>query len=844
MLTVSLLLAAIILVVIFLILYLIIYNDFDENEFDRRVKVTLEYMKRTNAEHPLPPVLAYVSHVDENIFALTQFDTNTMSALASSLHDDTVETFNFLKQSLEPVEHAHDAPRVRAHPGDRTKFSIRGDDGWLDVECPHGERFDEAAAKCAPVPVCENKPVGNYPLTARLIDRLVLNRRVAVVADEDDDAAAHPTMYLRCVAGGSHAVLECPENHTFDASSGRCVESAECENRPDGFLLNRFPSHLNADEYLECENGQTAVRRCAAGHIFDRRLLECVAGDPCRTHGAGHTYITADIGPAQYFLCVNASDAELVTCINRVFDGGQYRCAGDSRCAQFPDGTGVTVFESNDQTLKYDTGALACDEYEVVRHIECDARDQLLDRLFHDKFAVGVSLPRQVYDSARGECADFSLASPHVSVENERYAIQNAPNDVGVSFEVAFVGRTERVESLANSLEFPAASVAYARDANALGISFYDGAPVDCAAGPLLFDPFEGRHLNECDERADGEPFELIARVALKPNEYFSPKEGRVRSNADYEHDCARILDGAENYVAMDHFRTGKTVDILQSDACEVILRDLHNKYISQTRSAVRSTGKYTGKSVKRKKNIEVYGSNIRKRARVSTPGAKIPTAPLAKIPTPLFVPFETIPTAKPLFDPFAYEDANEDADEDADEDKIDEDEDADADADDDEDEDEDQEIVVPPPELTLSDKMIDFSCFYSVPTFETIACSAPDEHVQSAWREAREAATVHPDCAAAAGLVNIVNAYAYLGEGVKCKSGFDAARGLFVDRVAAGPEFADLTTQSNDGVKYNRHVHARGGLFVACPEDLFDDDAFACRLKEDKIYFIQDLHE
>ncbi|ADD73796.1 P95 [Lymantria xylina nucleopolyhedrovirus] len=812
MLTVSLLLAAIILVVIFLIFYLIIYNDFDEHEFDRRLKVTLEYMKRTNADHPLPAVLAYVSRVDENVFTLTQFDTNTMGALARSLHDDNVETFNFLKQSLEPVEHAHDAPRVRAHPDDRTKFSIRGDDGWLDVECPHGERFDEAAAKCAPVPVCENKSPGNYPLTARLIDRLVLNRRTVDGADDD---AAHPTMYLRCVAGGSHAVLECPENHTFDATSGRCAERNECEGRPDGFLLNRFPAHLNADEYLECEKGETTVRRCAAGHIFDRRLLECVTGAPCQVHGAGHTYITADIGSAQYFRCLNASDAELVTCIHRVFDGEQYRCAGDSRCGQFPDGTGVAVFEKNDQILKYDTGALVCDEYEVVRHIECDAHDQLLDRLFHDKFAVGASLPRQVYDRARGECESFSMDSALVSVENEHYGIQSEPNDLGVSFDTAFVGRTERLESLVSSNEFTAAAVMYARDANALGISFYDGSPIDCWEA-RQFDPFEGRRVNECDER-----LQLLAQIALKPNEYFSPKEARVRSDADYEQDCARRLDGVQNYVAMDHFRAGKIVNILQSDVCEIILRDLHNKYISKSTPVVKSRGKYTRKSVKGEKNIEVYGSNIRKRARVSDAAVKIPT--------PLFVPFEMIPIAKPLFNPFVDEDQDTDKNEDDDEDEGD---------------DEDEESVVPRPDLTLSDKMIDFSCFYSMPTFKTIACSAPDEHVQKAWRETRETATVHPDCEAAGGLVDIVNAYAYLGEGVKCKSGYDPERGLFVDRVAAGPEFANLTTQSNDGVKYNRHVHARGGRFVACPEDLFDNDAFVCRLEEDKIYFIQDLHE
>nr|ANS70977.1 viral protein 91 kDa/p95 [Lymantria dispar multiple nucleopolyhedrovirus] len=845
MLTVSLLLAAIFVVVIFSIFYLIVYSEFDEGEFERRLRVTLEYMRRTNADFPLPPTLAYVSHINENAFEVTAFDTSTMALLARSQHDDTVETFNFLAQAFEPVMHAPDAPRVLPHPDDRSKFLIRGDDGWMHVDCPNEERFDETAFKCVPLSVCEDKTPGNYGLTESLINRLILNHRVAInVSPDDQERRVHPTMYLRCVTGGSHVVLECPERQTFDPQSGQCVTRNECENRPDDYVLNVFPAHLNADEYLVCLGGQSAVRSCGEGRIFDRRLLQCVSGDPCQVHGVGHTYITDDIGPAQYFECLNSTESQLITCINRVFVDQRYSCSGDSRCAGFPDGSGATVFSANDDTFSFDTGAIVCDEFEVVRHVECDTRNLLADKLFNDnRFAVSASLPRQVYDSASGECVPFSMDA--VVVNNSHYGIESVVNDPGARFETAFVGVTSRIETLIGSSELVAGTVEYARDKNAIGLNFFDvDQIVECGAEDFLFDPFEGRRLNVC---RDQEP---IDRIVFKTDEYYSPNARAIRSDADYEQDCARAVDEApqQNFVVMDHFQSEKTTDISQNDVCALILNDLHQKYTTERLKYRHGAIKYTNIGAKPSEYIEGYGTNISSNV-ISRP--ELASPPISNttrttpndyhhhhhLPKPFFVPFDIIPTVAPMFNPFAETDEGEEQTANEGEDQS-----PDEGEEQTPDEGEGEEQTPPTPELTLAEKRVDFLCYYSLPLFKATSCTTNDEHIQIMWRQLLESATAHPDCANAIGLVNIINSYAYLGDDIKCRSRLDPVQGLYVDRATEGAQFDNLATQSNDGVVYNTHVHERNGTFMACPPALFDRQAFTCQLEDDKIYHMMDL--
>ncbi|ACO53524.1 vp91 capsid [Euproctis pseudoconspersa nucleopolyhedrovirus] len=852
--TVPLLLVAILLSVIFFIIHLILYNDFNENEFDNRLKVVTEYMKRTNADHPLPEKLSFVSSVDSHYYTVTTFDTISFNILNTTVHDDRFEVFDFLSQTATPTlsDQSDDVGRIRACANDERKFQIRGDDGWIDMECPFNKRFDERSKKCVAISYCENKPPGNYGLTEQMIDSLILYHAVVKSEEEHANELVHPTMYLRCFEGGSHATQECPSNHTFDNLSRECVMRNECESRPDNFILSIFPENLNINEYLMCKNEQISIVQCPQSQIFDRRLMRCVDAAPCSVHGAGYTYITNEISDKQFFECVSANEAALITCfVSRIYADGGYKCFGDAECVNLSEnGTGTAVRFYEDDFVKYDTGALVCDNFQIVKNINCDTSNLIQDKVYNEKFTTPLNVPRQVYNSETEECVDFEKS--FYTIKNKFFHIESTPNDLNVKFETSMIGKTDKFDTLLNSDRIDEA-VIYAKDQRVVGLNPINGEPIECY-GDTLYDVFDASRLNMCVDN------ELTETVPVNDGQYVKSKLSQVADDADYNSACALKIGQTANYVEMDHFSTSILTDILRNDVCGTILDQIHIKYTTLAHEYTTIDNKYTYESVKphtymdeNVANISNFETTIFKTPFANAIGKTSVISKIAsrddKIVSPIFDPFEYIETVKPLFNPFDENiNTNQIGDDEISDaitiDENDEIGDADDEQIDDEDvvEEDDDAPEQKPEELILSKKIVKFSCFYALPTFKYSLCDIQNDHIIESLAKLRENVTAHPSCVPAIGLSNVLNAYAYLGNGLGCFSFYTPESGIFVDRINDGQIYTNINTQSNDGVKYNSWIHVQNNKFLACPDDLFNSQNFSCNTDPNTLYYIENL--
>ncbi|AKC91689.1 vp91 [Lambdina fiscellaria nucleopolyhedrovirus] len=903
MLSVPLLLVAIIFIVFFSIIFLIVHNEFNENEFNNRLKVLLEYVARTNADHPTPDTLWYVSDVNEHEYTVTEFSTRDMTALSFATYDDRVQTFNFLEQRFDINEHAQNEIRIAPHPYENSKFRMRGDDGWMDVDCPPHEQFDNATLACRPVPPCNDKTPGNYPLTETLIDTLILNHRVLRRDDEVDDDNSqrqqnyHPIMYLQCFEGGAHAVQECVDNYLFDSVSRICKPRNYCENRPDDFVLDHFPDYLLINEYIVCQNGESVVHSCPSPQIFDKRLMRCVDTHPCAVSGAGDTYITDYIQPNQYYRCVSRSEAELVTCIIRVFRNNEYGCGGDPRCSQFDNGTGLQFNTYTSDTIDFDTGAFECRDHEIARETVCDTDNMIADRVYSHRLLPQLHLPRQTYSRALDACLPYDRANVHF--KNPYYSFVTKVNDIEIDLETSLVGNVDTCDRLLTQTHLDNDMVKYARDIDSVAIDAQSGLGVECFTSSI-YDALYARYINYCN--AD---HQLILKNNLVARQFIRPSLRGIATDIDYDLDCT--IPARHNYIDFDDFFVNKKTHILQFSVCATVLNQIHTSYTTFGRKYTTMDGSYTFKSVKplfyinskvlnthRNKNEIEIENNVdngvatnasRNAAKTQTVFENIPKIEMKYIGKnlrklnmpktqdknqtiePLFNPFNQTSALTPLFDPFVKE--NNDAVQEERFDNL-----VDETIVDNDGSDDDTEMATPPsplyshsnvsspppspsissvsshspsppstppvPELILNEQNVRFLCMYSIPTYKMVACGIENDHIENELRRLRSQIFVAPECADAAGLANIFNAAAYLGNGVTCQSVFNAYTGIRVVR-ALSPVYLDVATQSDDGHKYNRFVHHKDGKFIACPEELLTED-FDCNIADDKVYSLANM--
>lgn len=747
-----------------------------------------EYIKRTNAEHPLPETIGYVSEVNNSTYRITRFSTKNLSIQSISDHDDQYETFDFLQQSLNVVPFDKTEPRIKAHEQDPSKYYIRGDDGWFMMQCPFDEHFNISQNTCMPVSPCHNKLPGMYGMTEALIDRLVLNHRVPFNDDTtNNESVIHPTTYLRCLEGGSHVVAECPENFVFDANTGSCQMLDFCRDKPNYFILPYVPETLNADEWEECYNHKVRKRQCEPGFIFDRNLQRCVETHPCSREGTGHTYLTADTGPNQFYECTSFSSSRLMTCIARVYNNGRYSCTGNEECIAFDNGTGTQIFRYEDDVLSFDRGIIQCDNYNVVNNVTCDTSNLLQDSIFNNRFVVNVHLPKETYDASQNTCV--SLTFDRLTIKSKNFSIENLPNDYDIDFETSFVGRTSQAMELLNNNKLDNV-VWYARDQNVVGVNYLTGESIDCF-GSFLYDIFDGRKLNICTDQSTPE-FRNIS-----DGEYFKSKHVEIANDALYTSVCAQQLDTTTNFVEFDVFFRTKHDNILPSSECVEFFKKITFQYTTPDSKYTTIYPQYTRKAEKSTKNIERYASNTH-----------IDKNEIQ----PLFDPFEREEIIQPLFDPFIFDPPPFEP--------------------------------QPPAEEPLWLQNTEYSCFYSVPTFKMSSCRALDTTSQTLIQAAKRNITVEPECAKLSGLSNVLNSYAYMdGVGCKCEWKNDGV-GLIVRKVSNPVVYRDVETQSNDGFKYNHWLHYKDGNIMACPDSLYNHDTFTCNNTLEILYYVQNMQD
>nr|ALR70670.1 viral capsid-associated protein [Anticarsia gemmatalis multiple nucleopolyhedrovirus]ALR70827.1 viral capsid-associated protein [Anticarsia gemmatalis multiple nucleopolyhedrovirus]ALR71142.1 viral capsid-associated protein [Anticarsia gemmatalis multiple nucleopolyhedrovirus]ALR72400.1 viral capsid-associated protein [Anticarsia gemmatalis multiple nucleopolyhedrovirus] len=832
---VVLLVLAIILIIIFALIYYTIFFEFDETTFSKRLQVLTEYAKRTNADKPTPDVLGHVSDVYEHTYIVTWFKTNDLSTYHETVHDDTIEVFNFLEQKFNAAA-ATVAHRVAPAVNEPDAFVLTGDAGDVKLHCPQHFRFDYAQLKCVPVEPCEGRAPGLYPMDERALDTLVHNQHL----DKDYSANAnlhHPTLYLRCLADGSHAVRECPDNYTFDAATGQCRVNELCQGRPDGYVLDYFPETLLVNEFVECRAGQHVVAQCPNQQIFDRALMTCVEAHPCTFNGAGHTYITADIGNTQYFECINNNESQLITCINRVRNAdGQYACSGDVRCADLPEGTGQLVHMHTDDTFEYATGQMTCDNFEVISETECDTANVLDNKLFFNKFKLVAEFPRQVFDN--GVCAPATLTN--VRTLSDTFSIENLPNDYDIDMQTSMVGLTSMIPRLLDGNDPDTAfgeNLLLARDVNAVGLNPFTGEPIDCF-GPQLYDVLNASRANVCTESGDG----VLKTLEFGDGAFLSVFRNDLSGlDADYERFCAISYENPLKIVESDHLQHRILTNILQSDICANLYTTMYQKYTTLAQKYTTTPLQYNYTLVKQPRNMVVYAKNIQlKNATISKPAFD----PFAKQP---FVNKSGL--AEPLFNPFANavwysEPGGDDGDHWAPDPGPNPQPEPEPDESEHDSEFDEFEPVPEPSPLILDKKDLFYSCYYELPSYKLTSCHAENDVIIDELARLRNNAKADAECEPAKDLHYVLNAYVYTGNGIGCRSVFDGNDVTVIKESTPSHVYANLNTQSNDGVRYNRHVHVKDGRYMACPEHLYDANTFTCNAEADKLYYLDNMQE
>ncbi|XP_055627817.1 uncharacterized protein LOC129769517 [Toxorhynchites rutilus septentrionalis] len=158
-------------------------------------------------------------------------------------------------------------PVVYPHPVNCTLL-VRCEQGQISIEsCGEGTVLQPRTLECV---------AGNQNTCQLYIDRCV---------GQEDGTIPHPSechLRLRC-RSGSASVESCPRGTIYN-TAGRCVlgdrETCESLEQVCATIPNKLIEHPNfCDLSIECRDGTTSMRTCAAGLIFHRNMQVCSPGD-------------------------------------------------------------------------------------------------------------------------------------------------------------------------------------------------------------------------------------------------------------------------------------------------------------------------------------------------------------------------------------------------------------------------------------------------------------------------------------------------------------------------------------------------------------------------------------
>ncbi|AKN80709.1 VP91 [Diatraea saccharalis granulovirus] len=531
----SVLLAIVLLIIVFVIYNNFIINDFDNEVFTIRLNTLREYLRGVGGNNTVPPTLGYVSHVDNNHYRLTFFDTINLKTVKEDTYNEEERVFDFGNQSLVEVNNNPQAASVSFVAEDERMFIAHTDDGAVLMDCQDGV-FD--GVQCLTTPVCD-RPDINLPLTEDRLNQLVFNRLASRARPQlDNNSTYHPTIYVHCDKEQTPQLEECLNGEVFQGT--RCVYDPVVTTNGGGLVSFKYKTNIIKKTKFKVNVHKPHL-------MFPVNYSYPFDAAPCLDHEPGYTFTSNRLATTQFFECLDNNNLFLHTCNNVLFQSGRHYCDEERDCAQFEDGTGVLINTIHNDNITFDTGKSVCEKYRIKEVVECDTGDFIADKKFSHPLNVtfDLRLPRQVF--YEDTCTEYGYDRVVITNDSFTVKVDNFPE-----LSTHMVGRVSKIINEQDYLKENSVSefVTYSRDVNEICMDPKLFTSLDCNKETgIVVDLFENTKYNVCK---DGVLIE--AGVVLNDDEYVEKNEVkkligykgqcRYKDNDRYFDNINRVVDG------------------------------------------------------------------------------------------------------------------------------------------------------------------------------------------------------------------------------------------------------------------------------------------------------------
>lgn len=574
----------ILLVAVYTIYTKLVIDTFDNNLFSVHLNVLKEYLRTIGDNVVVPSIIGYVTHVHNNKYAVTYFDTVTLKNVGVEIHDATREEFVFASQTFSNVNLIENAASVSFVANDNTKFVAHLDDGTHIMSCENDQVFD--GTQCVQKPICD-KPHINLPLTGDRLNRILFNDYSAQQKPITDNFSQHhPTAYINCDSNSTPQIEECLNGELFNGThcvyepvlqtNGKGVVGYVNFNKITNFACTKTFDYNNKntnkfnDEYelnrkkVESNKIVKKLKFIKSGRIFTKQVNVNTNNTathymvpvnhthpfdigPCLNHDIGYTFASVRVASSQYFECLENNNLFLHTCQeNVVVRNGKYECDKEQDCTQFDDGTGVLINTIHNDNITFDTGKNVCENFRIKEVVECDTGDFVSDKTFTHPLSVtfNVALPSHVFDTESDKCVDYSLEKVHVT--NDTFTIDVATYP---SLKHNLIGRVSKINSIEQFLRSDKISdfVTYSRDVNEIAFDPINFTPLDCVGdNKILADLLDNTRYNVCSNGV------FVEEITLK-NDEFIDNNNQVQKLNGYKGQCRYNTDEVVDYFDLYH---------------------------------------------------------------------------------------------------------------------------------------------------------------------------------------------------------------------------------------------------------------------------------------------------
>ncbi|QBQ01642.1 vp91 [Hyphantria cunea granulovirus] len=240
------------LITVILIYKQFIIDDFNVNTFDERLSVLREYLRLVDDRSSIPPTLGYISAIDGHKYTVTYFETNNLTIVKQTEHDDRESVFHFGFQDFtKGIEVKLNKSSLSFHPTSARKFIAHSDDGDVEMSCRNG-LFD--GLQCAPKSLCSS-PNTILPANEDNLNALIFNNVAARRALLTENTKTHPTLYIKCDEDLVAHLIECANGEVF--LEDRCVYDPTIVTNGQGVVtaLKKKDSTTLSIDQCSAQNG-------------------------------------------------------------------------------------------------------------------------------------------------------------------------------------------------------------------------------------------------------------------------------------------------------------------------------------------------------------------------------------------------------------------------------------------------------------------------------------------------------------------------------------------------------------------------------------------------------------